>query len=65
MERIGYGPKELAKMLGLHPNTVYRLIWQGEIRVVKVGRRMIVPKQEVERLGFFLSKNENPHRRGF
>lgn len=60
MRRLGYSPKELAKMLGLHHNTIYRLIWDGQLRAVRIAGRLIIPKEEVERLGFSVNEEKEP-----
>lgn len=38
-ERLAYTPAEVAKMLALTPQTVYRLINQGELKARRVGTR--------------------------
>ncbi|MCB5007520.1 helix-turn-helix domain-containing protein [Streptococcus mutans] len=42
--------KELAVVLGLHPDSIRRLINQGEIKATKQGREWIIGNDEVERL---------------
>lgn len=42
--------KEVSKILGVHPETVRRMIREGEIEAVKEGRSYIVPDSEVKRL---------------
>lgn len=42
--------KEAAQALRLHPNTLYRLVWRGELRAARVGARLLIPKSELERL---------------
>jgi excisionase family DNA binding protein len=37
--RIAYSPNEVANMLGVTTQTVYRMISRGEILAVKVGTR--------------------------
>lgn len=41
---------EVAQLLGLHKNTVRRQIWRGELKAIRIGRRLLVPIAEVERL---------------
>lgn len=41
-------PTELAEFLGLGRTTTYRLIAEGKIRSVKVGKRLIIPAAAVE-----------------
>lgn len=45
-----YSVKEVADMLGVHENTVHRLIARGEIEAVKLGRRILIPKQHINEL---------------
>src|SRR5699024_859123 len=42
--------REVAKLLGLHPNTVYNMIRDGEITANKVGRSYDIPDSEVKQL---------------
>lgn len=41
---------EAACALKVSPITVYRSIWRGEIRAVRIGRRLLVPRTALERL---------------
>ena len=59
--RIGFSVEETARLLGIHPNTLRRAIWRGEVKAARVGRRVVVPLAEVERLlGYRLSHDEAP-----
>ena len=49
-KKVAFGVDEVASLLGLHKNSVYRAIWKGEIRAVKLGARLLVPRSELERL---------------
>ena len=42
--------KEVAKLLGVHPNTVYNMIRSGEIKAEKKGRSFEIPESEVKQL---------------
>ena len=42
--------KEVAVILGLHYNTVWKLIKTGEIPAVKIGRSWHIPVQFVQEL---------------
>ncbi|SEG88983.1 DNA binding domain-containing protein, excisionase family [Bacillus sp. ok061] len=42
--------KEVAKMLGAHPNTIYKMIKNGEIKAVKQGKSFDIPSIEVNKL---------------
>jgi excisionase family DNA binding protein len=48
--RLGYRPREIARLTGLAPATVYKWIYTGELKAVRKGRAIIVPADEVERL---------------
>lgn len=39
--------RELAKMLNLHPNTIYTMIKEGKIRAEKIGKSFDIPQGEV------------------
>ena len=41
---------DLANILGLGKNGAYKAVNRGEVRAIRVGRRILVPKAEVERL---------------
>jgi len=41
---------ETAKILGVGRNSAYEAIARGEIPVVKVGKRLLVPKVALEKL---------------
>jgi excisionase family DNA binding protein len=49
MERKAVNQREAAEALGVHPHTLRRLIAEGRIDVVRVGRRVLVPVAEIER----------------
>lgn len=42
--------KELAKLLDLHPNTIYTMIREGKIEAEKVGKSFEIPQHEVTEL---------------
>lgn len=41
--------EDVMSMLGIGRNLAYKLVRTGEIRSIKVGRRMIIPKKEIVR----------------
>ena len=41
---------EAAALLGLSRSTLYQLIGSGRVRVVRLGRTVRIPRQELERL---------------
>jgi excisionase family DNA binding protein len=50
MNKLGFNVKEAAELLGVSHNTLYRAIWRGEVRAVKIGSRVLIAKGELERL---------------
>lgn len=44
------GLPDLAVLLGVSRTSVYRAVARGEIRAVRLGRRITVPLREVDRL---------------
>ncbi len=49
-ERRAYTVREVAEAFGLHPDTVAAAIRRGELRATRLGRRWLVPREEVERI---------------
>jgi excisionase family DNA binding protein len=45
-----YNPDAFAQVVGLGRTTIYQLIRDGQIRSIKVGRRRLIPAEEVDRL---------------
>jgi len=50
LQRQGFGVSEFAYITNLGRTSVYELIRQGRVRVVKIGRRTIIPRSEIDRL---------------
>ncbi len=48
MEKLVYTPKEVTKILNIGLNKVYELIYQKQIPFIRVGRKILVPKQALE-----------------
>ena len=46
-----YKAEELAKILQVHPKTVYRLAREGKLEVVRVGRSVRFTEPKAERIG--------------
>jgi excisionase family DNA binding protein len=42
--------RETAALLGVHPLTVRQAIARGELRALRLGRRVLVPESELQRL---------------
>ncbi|MEJ5251393.1 MAG: helix-turn-helix domain-containing protein [Armatimonadota bacterium] len=49
MEQIFFKIGEAATLLGVGKITVYRLIWQGALKPVYIGRAVRIPRNELER----------------
>ena len=56
MQRVAYKPREVAAMCGLSRSFVYQLIARGDLRAVRIGRAVVIPAREIERL----LENKNP-----
>lgn len=41
------GPQEGAREMGIGRDAMYRLIHEGRIHVVRVGRRILIPRTEL------------------
>jgi excisionase family DNA binding protein len=50
VERQAYTVAEFAHALGLSRAFAYKLIDEGEVRTVRLGRRVLVPRTEVDRI---------------
>ena len=51
-ERATYTVREVAQVLGLSRNSTYQACLKGEIRCLKIGKRILIPKAQLERLLF-------------
>lgn len=49
-QRLAFSPGEFATLTGLSLSTVHRRLADGEIRFNRSGRRVLIPRQELERL---------------
>ena len=49
-EKLTLTVTEAARCLGIGRNSAYEAIARGEIPVVKVGKRLLVPKAALDRL---------------
>lgn len=49
-EKMTHSIPEVAAMLGVSKGLVYAEIHKGALRSVKIGKRILVPKGEVDRL---------------
>lgn len=49
-ERLLYSVREAAEQLSVSKTTVFMLIAQGQVKHRRFGRRMLIPRAELERL---------------
>jgi excisionase family DNA binding protein len=47
-QRLTRKPEEAAPMLGLGRSAVYSLVRAGELRSIKVGRKILIPVTAIE-----------------
>jgi len=50
IERLTYSPVEAAGILGICVNGVYKMLKSRQLNGVRVGRKIIIPKAEIQRL---------------
>ena len=48
--KLALSPAEAAEALGVSRSTVYRMVSSGQLAVVKVGRRTLVAKSDLDAL---------------
>ncbi len=46
-DRQAYTPEEVAKLLGLHANSVYTMLKSGELPGVRAGRKWLISKRRL------------------
>lgn len=61
-ERLTWSVPEAAKILGIGRNLCYDKVRAGEIPVLKIGRRLVIPRAALEKL-LADPKPLNQHRR--
>jgi excisionase family DNA binding protein len=49
-ERMALSPMEAASTLGLCLNSIYKMLKRGQIQGVRVDRKILIPRTELERL---------------
>jgi excisionase family DNA binding protein len=49
-DKILYSMKEAAAQVSLSVSTLEQLVTQGEVHVRRIGKRILVPRKELERL---------------
>ncbi|AEM72922.1 helix-turn-helix domain-containing protein [Caldicellulosiruptor acetigenus] len=47
-EKMTYTPKEAAQVLGISLTTVFKLIKQKKIPVIRIGRKVLIPKAKLK-----------------
>ena len=47
-DRRTYTPEEVARLLGLHLNSVYSMLKNGSLPAVRAGRRWLISKRRFE-----------------
>ena len=47
---MAMSPQDAARAIGISRSSLYRLIQQGRVRTVKLGRRTLVPTSELSAL---------------
>lgn len=50
IEKMAYSPIETAGALGLCLNSVYKMLRRGQLNGVRVDRKILIPRAELERL---------------
>jgi excisionase family DNA binding protein len=49
-EKSVYTVAQVAKMLGINRNLAYELARRGELPALRLGKRLVCPKQAIDRL---------------
>jgi excisionase family DNA binding protein len=49
-QRLTFSPMEVAVVTGLSISTVHRRLAAGEIKFSRSGRRVLIPRYEIDRL---------------
>lgn len=50
MERRTYTVEDVGRVLGIGRNSMYKAVERGDVRCIRIGKRIVIPKAEVERL---------------
>ncbi len=50
MERETLTVEQAAKVLGVGRNTAYQAVRAGELPAIRIGKRLVVPRQAIDRL---------------
>jgi excisionase family DNA binding protein len=49
IEKMAYSVDETAEAIGVHANTVRKMIADGRLSAVSLGRKYLIPKPEISR----------------
>lgn len=60
MERLAFSVREASKMLGLHVNSVHKLVWRGVLGHVRMGTKILIPRAEIEKFLSGAAKETTP-----
>jgi excisionase family DNA binding protein len=47
-ERLTFTVEEAANLLGISRNTAYEAVRRGEIPIIRIGRRILIPRNRLE-----------------
>jgi len=50
VQQVAYGIKQAAEVLGISRSSVYKLINEKQLSVVKLGKRALIPIREIQAL---------------
>ena len=48
-QQLAYSEQDAAGLLGISPRTLFTLRKEGKVRAVKIGKRVIYPREELQR----------------
>lgn len=58
MRRDAFRVREVAAANGVNQNTIYGLIYSGELEATRIGKAVRIPRAELERLGWAVPEYE-------
>ena len=50
MEKLTFTVSEFGRLAGIGRNLAYEAVRTGQVRAVRIGKRLLIPKSEVRRL---------------
>jgi excisionase family DNA binding protein len=60
MERKTYNVPEVARILGVSTTSIWEAIWRGELRHIRIGKRVLVPRHVVDDILAAADRNGSP-----